>query len=121
MLNINMNELGLRWLVKTMASFACGIALLLVVLLLLTGGGVLARWSPFITACESVKAGDSHDVFESKMKAYIEDRNYNYMSSIRNGTVTVSLAEDRGLHIKTWRCLVEIQDGVVISVGVTTG
>jgi hypothetical protein len=91
------------------------------VLLIFTGGAILARWSPFLSTCETIKIGDSLSTYEKKMSQYITDPAYNYMTNTSGATTTISLAEDSGLHLKTWRCQVEVVSGSIISVTVSAG
>jgi hypothetical protein len=88
--------------------------------LLMTGGGVLARWSPFLLDCEKIQTGDTMSELTNLMKKYIDDPRYNYMTNTNETVTTISLADDQGFHMKTWRCLVELRDNTVTSVDIST-
>jgi hypothetical protein len=109
----------LRITVKAAVATAVAALALGLMLVVFTGGGVLARWSPFLSDCEKIQIGESVAEYSALMKTYIEDPRYNYMINTYNSVTTISLADDQG-HMKTWRCVVEVRDGTVTSVNIST-
>ena len=87
---------------------------------IVTGGEIFARWTTFLSDCAKVRVGDSVSQYNARMQKYIYDPDYDYMANTYGVTTTMSLADDSGFHMKTWRCLIESTDGVIRSVGVTT-
>ena len=84
-----------------------------VLVIFVTGGEIFGRWSVFLSDCDKIKVGDSLAQYELQMKKYIDDPRYNYMTNTYGPTTTISLADDKSFHLKTWRCVVEIRENVI--------
>lgn len=104
---------------KHIVSLAFIVIILAALAVFITGGNILSRWSTFLADCEKVRNGDTFTQVTDRMKKYIDDPRYNYMLYSKDGLTSISFADGKGFHLKTWRCQIELKDDAVTSVNVS--